>query len=383
MRNAIKDYLGYTETEKSDLWEHATFVFDTNVYLNLYRYTAKTRKILLAAFDELRDRLWMPNHVAHEFMKNRCKIILEANSQYEQLRGEAEKYFKSCREKLHLDSDDEEYIAIQDQFKNWLDSEKTKNIAVEKPDSDSILEKILSLFEGKVGAAFSKEDLEKEEKNGKERYSKSIPPGFRDSKKQKADDLNNVYGDYYVWRQILNYAKSEKKDIILITNDQKEDWWYIEQGKTLGPRIELRKEFINETGQNFHMYSMRSFLTRFESDNNTQVDKNTIDEIEFFSKVIRHKTPRSNLKEYYRSFENDDEARAAKIRYNILRLERKNEKRKHNIDVLRRKYSSDEMSDGNRTFINNNMKKIERDEARIAQLETELEALLITSPVLL
>ena len=193
------------------------------------------------------------------------------------------------------------------------------------------MEKLLSLYEGKVGNAFSKEDLEEEEKKGKERYSKNIPPGYKDSNKQKADNLNNVYGDYILWRQILNYAKSEKKDIILITNDQKEDWWYIEQGKTLGPRIELRKEFFDETGQRFHMYTMSNFIEMFESGNDTAVDKNTIDEIEFFSNVLYKKTPRSELKEYYDSFDSEIEARKAKIRYEIMRLERKNNKRWNTI----------------------------------------------------
>ena len=31
MRDAIREYLGYTEKEKVDLWKHATFVFDTNI----------------------------------------------------------------------------------------------------------------------------------------------------------------------------------------------------------------------------------------------------------------------------------------------------------------------------------------------------------------
>ena len=71
MRNAIQEYLSYSDAEKLDLWNHATLVFDTNVLLNLYRYSDKTRKSLLAALNKLQARLWMPNHVAREFMKNR------------------------------------------------------------------------------------------------------------------------------------------------------------------------------------------------------------------------------------------------------------------------------------------------------------------------
>lgn len=33
MRNAIQEYLSYSDDEKLDLWNHAVFVFDTNVLL--------------------------------------------------------------------------------------------------------------------------------------------------------------------------------------------------------------------------------------------------------------------------------------------------------------------------------------------------------------
>lgn len=49
MRNAIREYIELSETEKKALWDNATFVFDTNVFLNLYRYSKKTRDALLEA----------------------------------------------------------------------------------------------------------------------------------------------------------------------------------------------------------------------------------------------------------------------------------------------------------------------------------------------
>ena len=42
MRRAIKEYIEPSSKEKQELWEKAIFVFDTNVLLNLYRYSAKT-----------------------------------------------------------------------------------------------------------------------------------------------------------------------------------------------------------------------------------------------------------------------------------------------------------------------------------------------------
>ena len=37
MKNAIREYLELKDEEKEELWNNAVFVFDTNVFLNLYR----------------------------------------------------------------------------------------------------------------------------------------------------------------------------------------------------------------------------------------------------------------------------------------------------------------------------------------------------------
>ena len=60
MRNAIKEFIELNEEEKKLIWEGATFVFDTNVFLNLYRYSSSTREQLFKAFKELNGRIWMP-----------------------------------------------------------------------------------------------------------------------------------------------------------------------------------------------------------------------------------------------------------------------------------------------------------------------------------
>lgn len=57
MRNAIKEYIEYSSEEKNDLWNTATFVFDTNVFLNLYRYSNKTRNQLIESFECLKPRI--------------------------------------------------------------------------------------------------------------------------------------------------------------------------------------------------------------------------------------------------------------------------------------------------------------------------------------
>lgn len=372
MRNAIKEYLDFSDGEKKDLWDNATFVFDTNIFLNLYRYTAKTRELLFKAFDSLKDRLWMPNHVAHEFMKNRCKIIIEGSQHYSALNKEVENFISRCCQELYFDGKDKSIVDLEKYMKDWISTSQKENLTVTNPNDDSILEKILALFDGKVGAEYSEFDLSDIVKEGKIRYEQKTPPGYKDKEKQKENDINNMYGDLIVWKQIIQYAKSEKKDIILVTNDQKEDWWQILHGQTIGPRIELRKEFSKETSQRFHMYTMKGFITRFNSGN---TDSDTIDEIEFFSRILRHKTSKENLNEYYESLESDDATKAAKIRFKIMRIENKNRKRRNNIVAAKEKYHSGKMPENIEEMMNNNIANIERGNKQIEALRARLQSL--------
>lgn len=314
----------------------------------------------------------MPNHVAHEFMKNRSSVIWETNHQYDKLRSEADKFIELCCSSLKLDQNDKEINELKRQMDEWIDSARKKNIAVSSSNPDSILEQLLSIYEGKVGSEFSEDELKKIEQEGKIRYAEEIPPGYKDKSKENGDKRNNVYGDFLVWKQILKYASSEKKDIILVTNDQKEDWWEILHSQTLGPRVELKKEFFKETSQKFYMYSMRSFITRFESGNEVKIERDTIDEIEFYSRIIHHKANKSDLREYYNSFESNDEVKAAKIRFQIARLENKNRKRINVIKQAQLKYADGEMPESVESMLDSTIANLEKDTIRIQNLHGKL-----------
>jgi hypothetical protein len=68
------------------------------------------------------------------------------------------------------------------------------------------------------------------------------------------------YGDFLLWSQIMAHAKAQSVPLILVTSEQKEDWWEKPSGRTLGPRMELIKEFYEETGQQIFIYQTDHFL---------------------------------------------------------------------------------------------------------------------------
>ena len=145
MRNAIKEFIEPSDYEKHNLWENAIFVFDTNVLLNLYRYSAKTRNSLLDAFESFKDRIWIPYQVAYEYMNKRCEVIYETVQRYEQFKKEIDAFTSKAIETLRLTQSDEEVSELKRYLFKWLDSNKDRNLLVLSAEQDEILNKILKL----------------------------------------------------------------------------------------------------------------------------------------------------------------------------------------------------------------------------------------------
>ncbi|MDD4816181.1 MAG: PIN domain-containing protein [Clostridia bacterium] len=275
MKNVIKEYFELNDTEKGELWDNATFVFDANIFLSLYSFTTDTRQEFFNSVKKMKQRIWMPHQVAYEYMKNRIKKIDDSQKEYDNLETKTDSFIKELAKIFNIHESDKECKEQQKSLKTWINKYKKSNLIVKDKNNDSILNKILELFDGKAGQPYLESDLTNIKKEGEERYKKHIPPGYKDSRKQEQEFDNNAYGDLILWKEILDYSKKESKNIILITNDNKEDWWNISKGQTIGPRIELRKEFIDTTKKKFHMYSLGCFLKT----SNKQVDNMIIKEI--------------------------------------------------------------------------------------------------------
>ena len=56
---------------------------------------------------------------------------------------------------MRLTSSDDEILDLKRYLFKWLDSNKDRNLLVLNAEADEILDKILTIFEGKVGAKLS------------------------------------------------------------------------------------------------------------------------------------------------------------------------------------------------------------------------------------
>lgn len=307
MKNAVKEFIELTNDEKQELWEKAVFIFDTNVLLNLYRYSQGTRDSLLKAFESLKSRVWIPHQIAYEYMKNRCEVIYESVQQYDALKSKGEAFTRDIKEALRLNSEDKDLAELDKYLCDWLEKNKNRHLLVTNPSKDEILDRILKLFDEKVGEEVSGEELEALKREGAERYKKNIPPGYKDAAKQKEQSDNNAYGDLIIWKQIMKYAVESDKDIIFVTHDQKEDWWYKTKGKTIGPRFELKKEFHKETKRMFHMYRMDSFINEYNRLNLEKIEKSAVDEVITLDNEMYFNTLISSGRKYYENLKKKED----------------------------------------------------------------------------
>ena len=112
-------------------------------------------------------------------------------------------------------------------------------------------------MDGRVGEPYPRERLHSLHDEIDRRYAEKTPPGYSDLK-NKSKDL--ARGDAIVWYQMMDFAKTNKKPIIFVTRDAKEDWWLRHNGQTIQPRPELRREFLEATGLAFYAYTTSRFI---------------------------------------------------------------------------------------------------------------------------
>jgi len=60
-----------------ELWHEAYFIFDTNIFINLYKYGKTSTDDILEIFKKLKGRIWLPYQVGIEFTKNLRKTLYD------------------------------------------------------------------------------------------------------------------------------------------------------------------------------------------------------------------------------------------------------------------------------------------------------------------
>jgi PIN domain-containing protein len=263
MRNRFPGYYRPSEEEFKKLWDTALIVPDTNVLLTLYRLSEATRGKLIEILGLLQERIFIPYQVAYEFQNRRIDVIEDQMKAYENVEeaigGFAAEVGKGMRQHPRLDKQDlEERItdALEPVIEHLAAVRAGHPDPLEDDDPlgvDAIRDALEPLLAERIGEP---RDLEQLTTEGRERYERKQPPGWADEKKPEPQR----YGDLAIWFEILDRAKREGKAVILVTEERKADWWWVREGRSLGPRIELVEEMQEKAGQRLYLYGVERFM---------------------------------------------------------------------------------------------------------------------------
>ncbi|WP_215750694.1 MULTISPECIES: PIN domain-containing protein [unclassified Gluconobacter] len=244
---------------------------DANVLLLPYKLGEFTLSDVIDIYRPLCEnkRLVIPAQSAREFAKHRAKKVSEL-VQY--LRTQSSLEVSILGKKVGALNDYPGYAKIKSEadhlskeFKKLQD--KLNNIA--EDISADIGKDPVSLAYRAIFADSVYKDPEEclhEESFKKEiqlRYKNRRPPGFKDEKK---DDYGS--GDLIIWKTILSVGKTQNKNFVFVTADEKSDWYQQSSG-AFQPRIELLEEYRHVTGMNLHIIPLSKLLKLLKANKST------------------------------------------------------------------------------------------------------------------
>lgn len=298
MKKNFPGYCKKSEIEIKKIWENGIILFDTNVLLNLYRYSDSTRDTILDVIGKFSKQIYLPHQAGLEYNRNRYEVIAEQEKAYKEFLDkiiQIQKDLQSTNKPPFLSSKIDKTLNSVFEDVNAEVQESIQKYCAYLKD-DPIYNKISNLFENRITEPFSKQVLDEIYKEGIERYKMKIPPGFED---EKTKDGTRKFGDLILWKQVIEKAKELKKDVILITDERKIDWWWkIKDGRNMGPRQELVEEIKNQANVDFHMYSSERFLSYGQLFLNEQINEKALQEIQAMKKAEMDEIKRLRFNEY-------------------------------------------------------------------------------------
>ncbi len=244
--------------------DNYVIILDTNVLLNVYRYSPDFSEFALECLRKVSSYIYLPatvrmeyeKHFHAEFSKMKRRIAEASKGTETQIELAKNKILRSCDglERLHFPDIDElrevlseKLNAVQQAFNDFFEDRSSLDLTQNFwEETDHLMELIQEIDnDNQILSAPSQKDIFDWCDKGEKRYKENTSPGFKDAKNK---DGVRKYSDLIIWMEILRFAKTKGKNIILVTDDVKADWWENVDGKKHF-HSKLLKEF-SETGQN-------------------------------------------------------------------------------------------------------------------------------------
>lgn len=248
-------------------------ILDTNVLLNIYRYSPEFSDFALECLRAVKEYITLPatvrleygKHCRGQFARMQERVKNAGKETSEQIQRAREKVLSTCDnlERLQFpeikelrDGLSEKMDELQKILDDFFQDRSSLELISHSWNNVDYLMKLVEEWEtsGKIMVSPSQEDIYIWCDEGKDRYKKEVPPGFKDAKDK---DGVRKYSDLILWKEVMRFAIKEKKNIIFVTDDVKPDWWENVNGSK---RIhqKLLDEFA-KTGQQLLSFVSKDF----------------------------------------------------------------------------------------------------------------------------
>lgn len=273
--------------------KNTVIVFDTNIYLDIYRFSPDYANFVLNALKQLQKSIIMPMTIFCEFERNHKKAFSERQKSIEncaqdsiQLINNQKNAIQNSFKRLKLgkfpdidqliSSTAIKYDEAIKEINDYFDKHTLLEIIKDSWTTDEVEEFVKILAKnGRVLSDLTLLQIYNLCDIAEERYKNEIPPGFCDEKHKAGI---RPYSDYFWWHEVIEYARKAKSNVIIVTDDAKRDFWDIESMKLLP---ELIKEFKKETkykddeGATIELsltgYTSKDFFDKFAKDNDVDI----------------------------------------------------------------------------------------------------------------
>lgn len=253
------------DTFRSILASKPIFIFDTNIYLNLLRYSKKASSELLNLYQVIIEDIRIPAQVNRELNKNISIVDSQRIGNLKKAGTDIKNAINNCTSSIstHL----EVFLRLKFPDAAELSTGKKAELTQIKKDIEDYIDAIVSDsnsflvvsdltdFIEAIWTANSKESyppstLMRIYTDGSIRYRYMIPPGYMDDPQQNKDSSKqgvDIFGDLILWNEIIDFGCQEKRPIVFVTADVKEDWFALRGKVPTEPRPELIAEFNEKT----------------------------------------------------------------------------------------------------------------------------------------
>lgn len=277
------NYYPPSDENVADAWQQGVISIDASVLLNFHQYTEDAREAMATVLQTVKNQIFVPHQAALEYQLRRQGGFGNLRKDVDEVAtalGEGVNVVRKAVDevrKFHPTLEKPPLLETIDKFEEALHGQlrvAKESLPSARDQSENVRQQLDELIGSRVGPPHEAKIREEIEAEGKLRYSNLQPPGFKDDSKD-----TNQYGGLIFWKQCLDHARENKKPLLIITDELKDDWWWKIGDQLLGPHPELRMEARKEAGVFLWMYTAEAFVFEANKRLGTNVTEESLEEI--------------------------------------------------------------------------------------------------------